>query len=252
MKASDIITNALTEIGVQALGESVDSDTSAFALNKLNRLLDNWNAEGNYLYATTVFQGTLTAEHNPHTIGLVANSPDFTVTIARPQSLQKDNANLVLTDVTPNIFRPLNVVDDAWWMNNPVPTLETQIPYYCYYNSSWPNGQIYLWPVPTKAYDIRLLFDTLLSSLALSDTFTMPPGYEDAVTLSLAESLLQNFPSPEGNASAQLVIGAAEKARERIRNANIETPTMSVDGSVQSMDNMPKSSIANFDSGFFN
>lgn len=249
MKASDIITNALTEIGVQALGESVDSDTSSFCLNKLNRIFDNFNAEGWYLFGTTLFQGTLTIGKNPHTIGPSGGSPDFTVSVARPTRITE--ANLVLTDVSPNIFRPLQIVDDAWWMNNPVPTLETQIPYYLYPNYSWPNAQLYLWPVPSTAYDIRLLIESQLTAMALTDTFTLPQGYEDAITLTLAESLLQNFPSPEANASAQLVIGAAAKARERIRNLNLEAPTMSADGSVQSMDNMPKSSIANFDSGFF-
>ncbi len=245
MKISDLITNAMLEINAAGAGETISAADASLGLSKLNRMLDAWNADGMYLYATTLFQGTLTANKNPHTLGTSGNSPDFTITVARPTVITE--ANLVLTDVTPNIFRPLQIQDDAWWMNNPVPTLETQIPYYLYPNYSWPNAQLYLWPVPTKAYDIRLLIDTLLASVALSDTFTMPPGYEDAITLSLAESLCSPF---NKTPSGMLVQGAME-ARARIRNLNVDAPTMACDGSVQSMDNMPKSSIANFDSGFF-
>ena len=188
MTTSDVISNALMEIGALGPGETLSAEDSAFALSKLNRLFDNWNTEELYIYGTLLFQGTLTPNHNPHTIGLAASSPDFTVTTSRPPKVLL--ANLVLTDVTPNIFRPMTIVDDAWWMNNPVPDLATQIPYYLWPNYAWPLGQLFLWPVPTKAYDIRLDLWTLFSSLALSDTFTLPPGYEDAVTLSLAESLL--------------------------------------------------------------
>jgi len=244
MTASDIISNAMQEINALAAGETLSSEDASFGLSKLNRLLDNWNTESLFIYGTLLFQGTLTAEHNPHTIG--TSGTDFIVSTARPPKITK--ANLVLTDVTPNIFRPLVVVDDAWWMNNPVPTLETQIPYYLWPNYSWPTASLYLWPVPTKAYDIRLDLQTLFSSFALSDTFSLPPGYEDAVTLSLAESLTSAF----GKSPSPVLVQQAAAARGRVKSLNSEAPTMACDGAVQSMDSRPRASIANFLSGFFN
>lgn len=242
--ALDIITNAYLEIGIAAAGEDLQADQSSFALSKLNRMLDNWNAEGDYIYATTLFQGTLTTGHNPHTIG--TSGADFIVPTGRPVTITE--ANLVLTDQSPNIYRPLIIVDDAWWMQNPTPTLSTKIPYYLYPNYSWPTGQIYLWPVSQFAYDIRLLIDTLLVSLALTDTFSMPQGYEDAITLSLAESLIPAFDRPLNPQLAK----AAAAARDRIRQANADAPQLRCDAAVQSMDSRPQASIANFLSGFFN
>lgn len=248
MTTLDIITNAYLEIGVGAIGESLSSEQSSFGLSKINRLFDNWNADGDYIYASTLFQGTLQTNHNPHTIGLSTNNPtpDFSVAVGRPVRIA--DANLVLTDQTPNIFRPMKIVDDAWWMQNPTPTLTTSVPYYLYPNFSWPNGQIYLWPVPTVAYDIRLLIDTAIASLALGDTFTMPPGYEDAVTLSLAESMA---PALGVAINPELAL-AASAARTRIKSINSDTPTMMCDAGVQSMDSRPQASIANILSGFFN
>lgn len=247
MTITDLITNALIELGVIATGQTLPSEHAAFCLNKLNRLFDNWNADGDYIYATTLFRGTLTPNHNPHTIGLSANTPDLTVTATRPQKI--DYANLILTDVTPNIHRKLTIVDDAWWMHNPIPDQATQIPYYLWPNYSWPLAQLYLWPVPTKAYDIEINLWTSLASVAITDTFTMPPGYEDAVTMSLAESLVSAFPNAPGAQTAAL---QASQARGRIKALNSEAPTMVADGAAQSIDSRPTATIANFLSGFFN
>src|ERR1041385_7238435 len=239
MTARDIITNALIEIGEYAVGESLPAEDANFGLSKLNRLLDNWNTENLNIYGTTLQEFTLTPNHNPHTIGLAGS--DLVVSVARPTKINE--ANLVLTDVTPPIYRALKVVDESWWMNNPIPTLATQIPYYLYPNFGWPQGQLYLWPVPSFAYNLRLDLWTLLSGLGLDDTFSMPPGYEDAVTLSLGESLLSAFPTAPGGA---LIRVAAKKAMDRIRSINSEAPLMGCDPAVQSMDSQPKASIANF------
>lgn len=249
MKISDLISNALIELGVLAAGQTVSADHSSFCLNKLNRLFDNWNADGDYIYATTLFRGTLTPNHSPHTIGITGLTPaaDLVVSVTRPQKI--DYANLILTDVTPNIHRKLTIKDDAWWMSNPIPDLATQIPYDLWPNYSWPLAQLYLWPVPTKAYDIEINLWTSLASVALTDTFTMPPGYEDAVTMSLAESLVSAFPSAPGAQTAAL---QAAQARGRIKALNSESPTMVCDGAAQSIDSRPTATIANFLSGFFN
>lgn len=243
---SDLLNNAASEIGILAAGTSLTSNDQALALNKFNRLRDNWNAEGLYLYATSLLDYTLTPNHNPHTIG--PSGGDFTLSsVPRPPRIVQ--ADLVLTDVSPNIYRPLKLVDDAWWMNNPVPTLATQIPFYLYYNEDWPLGKIYLWPVPATAYGLRLLINSAFGVAAASDTFTLPPGYEDAVTLSLAEAMCEAFvnqpPSPS------LMMRAAQ-ARERIRLMNSEIPTLACDPAANSMDSKPRASIANFLSGFFN
>jgi hypothetical protein len=246
MTALELITNALYEINAVPPGETASSDDAALGLSKLNRLLDNWNAESLFIYGTTLSDFTLTINHNPHTIGVSGSGADFIVATARPPKIEA--AALILTDQTPNIYSPLEIVDGDWWINNPTPTLATQVPYYLYPNYSWPLGQIYLWPVPTTAYGIRLKLWTLLSQLALTDTFSLPPGYQDAITLSLAESLT----APHGAQLSPILVKNASEARARIKSLNSEAPTMTCDAAVQSVDSLPLSSMANFLSGFFN
>lgn len=241
--ARDIIKNAMYEVNILAAGEEPSNDDANFCLSKLNRQFDNWNAESLFIFGTFFFQGTLTPGKNPHTMGSAGSGADFIVPTARPPRI--DLANLVLTDQSPVIYRPIDIVDEAWWMALAIPDLQTSIPYKLYPNYGWPLAQLYLWPVPTKNYDIRLNLWTLFSSLALTDTFTLPPGYEDAVTLSLAESIAPAF----GAVISPEIANAAMAARARVKSLNSEASPMMCDSAVQSLDSRPSASIANFLSG---
>ncbi|MCC6417225.1 MAG: hypothetical protein IT429_03135, partial [Gemmataceae bacterium] len=91
-----------------------------------------------------------------------------------------------------------------------------------YYDPTWPNGAIYLWPVPTQAYGLDLRTRVLLDAVTLSSTFSLPPGYQDAITLTLAESLASAYVRPIAASLAQ----AALAARARIQANNDVTPTL--------------------------
>jgi hypothetical protein len=121
MTALELITNAMLEINASMPGEALQADDAALGLSKLNRLLDNWNAESLFIYGTTLSDFTLTINHNPHTIGVSGSGADFIVATARPPKIEA--AALILTDQTPNIYSPLEIVDGDWWINNPTPTL---------------------------------------------------------------------------------------------------------------------------------
>lgn len=243
----DLITACLRANGVTASGETPTGDEANDALQVGNSMLDSWNAESLFIYSSLIQEFTLTPAKNPHTIGVTANSPDFTVTGQRPVRI--DQANLILTDVTPNIYRPLKIVDDSWWMNNPVPSLSTQIPYYLFYNEAWPNGQIYLWPVPSTAYGIRLnMWTPLIQFPALTTAISLPPGYEEALKYNLCVRLAAEGFGILNPATAELAV----ESKARIQALNLQAPSMQCDGAVQSMDSRPRASIANFLSGFFN
>lgn len=174
-----IITDALTEIGKLGLGQTPSSALSVFVLGKLNRLLDNWNAKRQAVYADEFDTLTLTIALQPHTIG--PNSATFSETI-RPQSIEA--AEIVIS----NIGRHVEVRDARWWAQVGDKT-RTGIPTDLYYDPAWPNGNLYLYPIPDDDYALAIRKRILLGALLLTDTFWMPPGYRDAITLTLAEDL---------------------------------------------------------------
>ena len=212
----DICADALMEIGALAQGEAISDGDATFVLGKLNRLLDNWNAERQAVYAEQYATYTLVPGTSPHTIGPAASSPTWTAA-QRPVSIDS-----VLLNLGGDVYTPIRLRDAQWYDAQLTPAITSDIPTDCYYNPAWPLGQLYFWPVPSTAYDVELQTRVVLANVTLPQTFTLPPGYQDAVTLTLAESLVPAFGRP-GNADLS---AAAAKARARIFANNVQTPRL--------------------------
>jgi hypothetical protein len=183
---NEILIDALVEINVYDIGEIPSPEHSAFALNRLNRIIDQWAARKVYAYNVAFTAYTLTANHQPHLIGPGLSSPDFAG--ARPVRIE--NAALILTNSTPTVDLPLNLRDDDWWAQKRVKSLASSVPTDLYYSPDHPSGALYLWPAPNTAYGLRLETWTVLSQITDGTlAFSAPYGYELALMLTLAEEL---------------------------------------------------------------
>jgi hypothetical protein len=197
-----IITPALAEIRVARAGDVLAPDDAAFALIILNSILDLWNADDRALYTVNFYDFTFTPNVSPHTIGPAGSvagptNPNFVVT-QRPKSLKYAATNL---GSSPNVFTPITVRDDAWYQAQTVPGLTQTFPTDVWYSPDWvdPNGlgtgygNLYFWGIPTTAYGVRLWLEFLLGQVALTDTFSLPQGYQRALWLTLAEEAAMSF-----------------------------------------------------------
>jgi hypothetical protein len=209
-----VVTNALIEAGWLAQGETALAGDATFALGKLNRILDQWSAKKILAYNVGFAAYVLTPNLQPHTIG---PSGTFVVPM-RPVKLE--SASLILNTQNPSVDVPLNIRTDSWWANQTVKGIATTTPTDLYYSADFPNGSIYLWPIPTVAYGIRLETLAVLSRFAdLRTNYQLPPGYEEAITMTLAESLI----GPNSGALSQ----QAREARLVIEGNNTSSPRMS-------------------------
>lgn len=186
---SQFLYLAAVEVRVARGGDPLSPNDQDLILAIFNELLDSLNGDGVALYNTTFQSFTLTAALQPHTIGIAANTPTFTVTTGRPTRILA--ANLVLTAGTTRV--PLNLRDDQWWANIRSRLITSANPTDLYYDTSWPNGGIYLWPVPTTAYGLELEFQTQLAQVLATDTLDLPQGYQAALRLTLAELIAAAF-----------------------------------------------------------
>jgi hypothetical protein len=214
----DICTDALTEIGVVGSGAPMDANDAEFAYGKLRRLINEWNAQRCAVYATVFSQFALTPSLSPHTIGPTAAT--WTV-VQRPVSIEA--ISLILDSSNPDVYLPLNKRDAAWWQAQITPTIEVDIPSDFYYDPTWPNGSVYFWPVPSAAYDVQVQIRTLLDeTFTLNSTFSLPPGYQEAITLTLAEKSARGF----GRPVTEDLMSDARNARALIFANNDTTPTL--------------------------
>lgn len=186
---SDLLTGALAELRIVRAGTPVSPEDMALALQFFNGYLDLLNANGRALYTTAFPTFPLTAGLQPHTIGTADNTPTFTVAVARPSAIL--HANLVLTGGTTRI--PLRLRDDDWWMNVRARLVTGATPTDLFYATDYPNGAIYLWPVPSAPYQLELECRTLLAALLQTDPLALPVGYQEALRLTMAERLAPAF-----------------------------------------------------------
>jgi hypothetical protein len=214
--AKNLIEQAFQGLNIARPTELDPADVT-YGLTLLNRLLDGWNAEQRAVYGSQISTFTLTPNLNPHTIGLTANSPTLTVTVNRPESI--DQANIVVGSGTSAQRYPLSLRDRQWWMNQTLPNITSTIPTDLYYEPLWPNGSLYLALVPSAAYTLELLYRVPLAQLTLNSTFTLPPGYDEAITLTLEEMLVAPYHVTD-QATLTVLVKQARDARARVFSGN--------------------------------
>lgn len=213
MTARQLIAEALLELGVGTPGQALEAAIAAQGLSKLNRIIDNWNAEREAIYADQWLTFTLTRSLQPHTIGPTGAT---WTTAQRPVSIE--NAQLIVGDVT----YPITLRLAAWWAGQSDPTLSDDLPTDLYYDATWPNGSLYFWPVPSASYDVQLLVRAVLTDYTLDTVVNLPPGYRDALTLTLAEECAASM----GMMAEPSTVMSASKARARIFTNNTITPPL--------------------------
>jgi hypothetical protein len=216
----DLVTDAYCELNILGAGEVLSPEDAAFGLGKLNRLIDLWNAKGQAVYNDVLNPFTLTTSLSPHTIG--PTGATWTLS-QRPVKLTA--ATLVINGTR----RPITVHngDVGWYTSLALPALSGD-PTDVYYEPDWPNGKLYFYPVPSNAYSVELWARVVLASVAAADVFSQPPGYREAMTLTLAESLGPAYPNAVVSADLKT---HARDARATIFGNNDVTPRIAtVDG----------------------
>lgn len=213
-----ILIPALQEIGAYAPGETPSNADAEFALSKLNGLIDTWAARSLYVWNENFNTYTIIPNTQPLTIGPIGANYNVTV---RPVKIV--NANIVINTTSPVVRNPLNIRDDDWWANNRVQGVTGQLPTDLYYSPTWPNGSLFLWPVPTIAYGLELETWNVLAQIPLITTaVTLPPGYTDALKYTLAEMLCPAFQKPLDPVLAAM----GQESRATIQSVNSASPNL--------------------------
>lgn len=209
-----IVTDALLTLNVFGAGDPLPADDAAFVLGVMNATIDLWNADGVSSYGENFDRYTLVPNLSPHTIG-----PTGTFVIGqRPEAI--DGANVILGSGASAVRYGLDLIDDAADFAIPLPGMTSTLPRYLNYARDVPNGQIFLWPVPTAANTLELMTRTLLASLLLTSVFQLPAGYQRALTLTVAEEIATAY---EKQVPVQVQRTAA-RARATLWAANAVSP----------------------------
>jgi hypothetical protein len=187
----DLILSALYEINAVAPGEPLLAEDAAWGLEKLQRLIDQFNARRELIFSVGFNLYNLQANHAPHTIG---PGGDFNVPL-RPVKIV--SAAFILNSGSQPIDRPINIRDDDWWAANTLKSLGSSIVTDLYYDEASPLGNLNFYPISTLANPVRLeTWSSLAQAVNLQSKLGFVQGYWDAVVTDLAVRLCSSYEKP--------------------------------------------------------
>ena len=189
--AQVLVERAIRALGRLGDGESATSTELSDGLAMLNELIESWNLDRLLIYQDAREEFSLTANRNPHTIGRSVNgSGNGDLVATRPHAIQQ--ASVILSPG--NQEYEVDVLNWEEWQAISQKDTTSNIPYSLWYESEFPLGKLWLYPVPTDPVTLVLyVWRQLSSGLELTDKLSVPQGYLRALRFNLAIDLSLDY-----------------------------------------------------------
>jgi hypothetical protein len=184
--AGDQINGALRLIGMLAEAETPSAATAQDSLSALNQMIDSWNTERLSIFSTQdqVFTWPVNTIHR--TLGPTG---DF---VGNRPILLDDST--YFKDPTNGISFGIKIINQQQYDGIAVKTVTSTYPQVMWINMDYPNIDMYVYPVPTKALEWHFISVTELDQPAtLATMIAFPPGYLRAFKYNLACEIANEF-----------------------------------------------------------
>ena len=184
--ANDQINGALRVLGILAEGETPSAATSQDALTAMNQMLDSWNTERLSVYSTQDQVFTWLPGQISRTLGPTGNFVGNRPILLDDSTYFKDPAS--------GISYGIKLINQQQYNGIAVKTVTSTYPQVMWVNMDFPNIDMYVYPVPTKALEFHFVSVNELASVpSLSTDIYMPPGYLRAFKYNLACEFANEF-----------------------------------------------------------
>jgi hypothetical protein len=208
--AGELINGALRLIGMLAEGETPSAATSQDALTAMNQMIDSWNTERLSVFST---QDQIFIWPNNQVHRTLGPTGDFVGN--RP--VQLDDSTY-FKDPTTGISYGIKIINQQQYDGIAVKSVTSTFPQVMWINMEYPNIDMYVYPVPTKALEWHFIsVEELTQPATIYTQLTFPPGYLRAFRYNLACEIAAEFgvePSPQVSRIAM----ASKRNLKRINN----------------------------------
>lgn len=219
--AQDIITQSLKKAGILGVGQTALAEDFNDAFVDLNDMLAQWSRKRWLVYHLVDTPLTSTGAVS-YTVGTGGS-----FNIIRPDRLEDGNYFRMLNTSAPNqVDYPLELLQSYEdYSRIGLKQLGT-FPQYIFYDSGYPLGNIFVWPVPQASlYQIHILTKATLGQFtALTDPVNLPPEYNAAIKWNLSERLRASYRLPQDPGLMSL----AKDSLAVIRGANVQVPRLEI------------------------
>ncbi len=224
--ANDFITRGLKALGTLGRTEVPTAGQFTDGLYCFNQLRESWSTNKLMSYATLERSFSLSANTQSYTIG-----SGGVINVTRPT----DITQAYIRDSNNNDYQ-LGIISREVWNTITSKSQTSQFPTTLFYDSTYPLGVIYLWPIPTVAY--TLFYDSTLNQVTASTgtvSISMPPGYERCFVSNLALELMANgFPCLLNDIQLAALTKAASEGIANIKRMNLKEVIADVDPAIVS------------------
>ena len=208
--AGDIINGSLRLIGVLAEGETPSSETAQDALNAMNQMIESWNTE-----RLSVFSTQDQIEMWPPGLRSRTLGPSGDFVGLRPVLIDDST---YFRDPSNNISFGIKLINQQQYNGIAVKTVTSTYPQVMWVNMTYPDIEMYVYPVPTKVLEFHIVSVQELSQPAnLATDLAFPPGYLRCFRYNLACELAPEF-GVEPSRQVQRIAMTSKRNLKRINN----------------------------------
>ena len=184
--AGDQINGALRLIGQLAEGEVPSAATSQDALAAMNQMIDSWNTERLSVFSTQDQTFQWPASTRIRTLGptgdFVGNRP-----------ILLDDATY-FRDPGTNVSFGVRIINQQQYDGIAVKTVTSTYPQVIWVNMTYPDIEMYIYPVATREVEWHFIsVEELTNAATLATSLAFPPGYLRAFKYNLACEIAIEF-----------------------------------------------------------
>ena len=191
--AGDQINRALRLLGVLAEGETTSAAASQDALTALNQLIDSWNTEKLSTFSTQNQVFTWPSSTISRTLGPAGNF------VGNRPVMVEDST--YFRDPLTNVSYGIKIINQQQYDGIAVKTVTSTYPQVLWINMTYPDIEMYVYPVPIRDLEWHFVsVEELTQPALLATDLAFPPGYLRAFTYNLACEIAPEFgvePSPQ-------------------------------------------------------
>ena len=208
--AGDLINGSLRLLGVLAEGETPSAETAQDALKALNEMLASWNTERLAVFSTQDQVVTWPAMTRSRTFG-----PTGDIVANRPIAIDDST---YFRDASTGISYGLKLINQQQYNGIAVKTVTSTYPQVLWVNMTYPDIEMYVYPVPTKVLEFHIVSVEELSQPAnLATDLAFPPGYLRCFRYNLACELAPEF-GVEPSRQVQRIAMTSKRNLKRVNN----------------------------------
>jgi hypothetical protein len=208
--AGDIINGSLRLIGVLAEGETPSSETAQDALLAMNQMIESWNTERLSVFSTIDQIETWPPGARFQTFGPTGN-------IVGSRPVMVDDSTY-FRDPASGISYGLKLINQQQYNGIAVKTVTSTYPQVLWVNMTYPDIEMYVYPVPTKVLEFHIVSVQELNQPAnLATNLAFPPGYLRCFRYNLACELAPEF-GVEPSRQVSRIAMTSKRNLKRINN----------------------------------